>query len=111
MVKALQLLANLQFWLVDTDNRGVFVQTTVESSLVEEDKEQQYEDTELVLLRGNIVSQENLFDCEPTGILRCHSRLNVPNVSRLQDQIMSEAHYSWYSTTSRFYEWNFYILS
>ena len=40
MVKALQLLANLQIWLVGADNGGVFVQTTVESSLVEEVKKQ-----------------------------------------------------------------------
>jgi len=75
MVKALQQLDNLQIWLLDTNDGGVVVQTTVESSLVAEVKKKQYDDAELVSLKDNIVQQkQNLFDCGPTRVLIYNSR-------------------------------------
>ncbi|XP_070008319.1 uncharacterized protein [Nicotiana sylvestris] len=71
----------------------------VESSLVEEVKEKQYNDPLLVQLEEGIHKHKiTAFSLGiDDGTLRCQGRLYVPNIDSLRERILAEAH------TSRYY--------
>ncbi|XP_070010459.1 uncharacterized protein [Nicotiana sylvestris] len=98
LTKEIHQLACLGVRLVNSGNGGVVLQNTTKSSLIAEVKERQYEDPELVKLRERFPQQKKpLLELKGGGVLRYRARLCVPDVARLRDRIMSEAHYSWYS--------------
>ncbi|XP_070013203.1 uncharacterized protein [Nicotiana sylvestris] len=98
LTREIHQLASLGVQLVDSGNGGVVLQNTTKSSLIAEAKERQYEDPELVELRERVPQQKKpLLELKGVGVLRYRGRLCVPELVGLQDRIMSEAHYSWYS--------------
>jgi len=98
LIKELHQLANMRIRLLDSDDGGVTVQNTSESSLVAEVKARQYEDPILVRLRESIQQCKSMaFGIGKDGALRYQSRLCVPNVAGLREKIMNEIHQSRYS--------------
>ena len=98
LTKELHQLANMRIRLLDSDDGGVTVQNTSESSLVAEVKARQYEDPILVRLRESIQQCKSMaFGIGKDGALRYQSRLCVPNVAGLREKIMNEIHQSRYS--------------
>nr|XP_016485207.1 PREDICTED: uncharacterized protein LOC107805649 [Nicotiana tabacum] len=101
MIKYLHWLASLSVLLLDTGNGGVVVRNTVESLLVTELKERQFEDQTLVKIRESIPSQKKqVFRLSEDGVLRYKGQLCVPDVGELQEHIMAEIHRSLYSVHS-----------
>ncbi|XP_075084907.1 uncharacterized protein LOC142168143 [Nicotiana tabacum] len=83
--------------LLDSDDGGVTIQNTVESSLVAKVKAQQYEDPTLVRLRKGIQQHKiTTFKIGEDGELRYQGRLYRPNVAGLRKKIMIEIHQSRY---------------
>ena len=98
LIKELHQLANMRIRLLDSDDGGVTVQNTSESSLVAEVKARQYEDPILVRLRESIQQCKSMaFEIGRDGALRYQGRLCVPNVAGLREKIMIEIHQSRYS--------------
>ncbi|XP_070002525.1 uncharacterized protein [Nicotiana sylvestris] len=91
-------LACLGVRFVDSGNRGVVLQNTTKSSLIDKVKERQYEDSKLVELRELVPQKKKpLLELKGEGVLRYRGRLCVPDIAGLRDRIMSEARYSGYS--------------
>nr|XP_016469633.1 PREDICTED: uncharacterized protein LOC107791981 [Nicotiana tabacum]XP_016470271.1 PREDICTED: uncharacterized protein LOC107792561 [Nicotiana tabacum]XP_016499849.1 PREDICTED: uncharacterized protein LOC107818358 [Nicotiana tabacum] len=98
LTKELHQLANMRIRLLDSDDGGVTVQNTAESSLVAEVKARQYEDPTLVRLREGIQQCKiTAFKIGGDGTLRYQGRLCVPSVAGLREKIMIEIHQSRYS--------------
>ncbi|XP_070036897.1 uncharacterized protein [Nicotiana tomentosiformis] len=96
--RELHQLTCLGVQLVDSDDGGVVLQNTAKSSLIAEVKERQYEDPELVEVRERVPLQKKpMLELREYGVIRYRGFLCVPDVARLRDRIMSEAHYSWFS--------------
>ncbi|XP_070045798.1 uncharacterized protein [Nicotiana tomentosiformis] len=95
LTKELHQLANMRIRLLNSDDRGVDVQNTVESSLVAKVKAHQYE--YLTLLRLiEVIRQRKItaFEIERDGALRYQGRLCVTNVEGLREKNMNEIHQS-----------------
>ncbi|XP_070024868.1 uncharacterized protein [Nicotiana sylvestris] len=98
LTKELHQLANMRIKLLDSDDGGVTVHNTSESSLVAEVKARQYEDPALVRFRESIQqSKITAFEIGEDGALRYQGQLCVPNVAGLREKIMIEIHQSRYS--------------
>ncbi|XP_070056559.1 uncharacterized protein [Nicotiana tomentosiformis] len=98
LTKELHQLANMRIRLLDSNDGGVTVHNTSESSLVAEVKARQYEDSTLVQLREGIQQRKiTSFEIGGDGALRYQGRLCVPNVAGLREKIMIEIHQSRYS--------------
>lgn len=98
LIKEFHQLANMRIRLLDSDDGGVTVQNTSESSLVAEVKARQYEDPTLVRLREGIQQCKiTAFKIGGDGTLRYQGRLCVPSVAGLREKIMIEIHQSRYS--------------
>ncbi|XP_070019462.1 uncharacterized protein [Nicotiana sylvestris] len=87
-------LASLGVRLVDSNEGGVIVQNRVESSLVVEVKEKQFNDPLLAQLKEGVTAFSFGMD---DGTLRYQGHLCVPDVDGLRERIMAEAHTSKYS--------------
>ncbi|XP_070020209.1 uncharacterized protein [Nicotiana sylvestris] len=102
LTREIHQLACLVVRSVDSGNGGVVLQNTAKSSLIAEVKERQYEDQDLAKLREPVPQQKKpLLELKGDGVLRYRGCLCVPDVARLRDRIMLEAHYSWYSIHPR----------
>ena len=91
-------LARLGVRLVDSAEGNVWVQSSSESSLVSEVKEKQDKDSSLVKLKESVKDQKvEVLSQGADGVLRHQSRLCVPCVDDLRQQIMVEVHGARYS--------------
>ncbi|XP_059306339.1 uncharacterized protein LOC132057755 [Lycium ferocissimum] len=91
-------LANLGVRLIDSRDAGVTIQTTATSFLVAEVKRRQYEDPSLTHCKDTAPQKKKSpFEITGEGVLRYRARLCVPDVARLCQKIMVEAHCSRYS--------------
>ncbi|XP_070054285.1 uncharacterized protein [Nicotiana tomentosiformis] len=83
----------------DSSEGAVVVQNRVESSLVVEVKEKQYDDSLLVQLKEGIHKHKTMFlSLEmDDATLRYQGQLCVPNIDGLRERIMTEVHTSRYS--------------
>ncbi|XP_070057304.1 uncharacterized protein [Nicotiana tomentosiformis] len=99
LAKEVHRLASLAVLLAVTSEGGVIVQNRVESSLVVEVKENQYNDPLLVQLKARTHKHKTMaFSLGmDDGTLRYQGRLCVPNVDGLRERIMAKAHTSRYS--------------
>ncbi|XP_070023175.1 uncharacterized protein [Nicotiana sylvestris] len=98
LAKDIHRLASLGVHLVDSSEGGVIMQNRVESSLVVEVKEKQYNDPLLVQLKKGINKHKTMsFSlCLDDSTLRYKGQLCVPNVDGLRERILTEAHTSRY---------------
>ncbi|XP_070041319.1 uncharacterized protein [Nicotiana tomentosiformis] len=92
-------LSSLGVILADSSEGGVIVQNRVESSLVVEVKENQYNHPLLAQLKERIHKHKTMaFSLDMSdGTLRYQGRLSVPNVDDLRERIMTEDHTFRYS--------------
>ncbi|XP_070032422.1 uncharacterized protein [Nicotiana tomentosiformis] len=99
LAKEVHRLSSLVIRLADSSEGGVIVQNRVESSLVVEVKEKQYNDPLLVQLKEGIHKHNTmaLSLSMNDGTLRYQGRLCVPNVDGLRERTMTEVHTSRYS--------------
>ncbi|XP_070023267.1 uncharacterized protein [Nicotiana sylvestris] len=94
LAREVHQLASLGVCLADSNERGVVVQNRAESSLVEEVKEKQFNDSLLAQLKEGIHKHKTTtfsFGMND-GTLRYQDRLCIPNIDSLQERIMAEAH-------------------
>ncbi|XP_070002554.1 uncharacterized protein [Nicotiana sylvestris] len=99
LAKEVHQLASLGVRLADSNEGGVIVQNRVESSLVVEVKEKQFNDPLLAQLKEGIhkhmtIAFSLVMD---DGTLRYQGRLCVSDIDGLRERIMAEAHISRYS--------------
>ncbi|XP_060202510.1 uncharacterized protein LOC132630949 [Lycium barbarum] len=88
-------LANLGVRLIDSGDAGVTIQTIATSSLVAEVKRRQYADPSLTHYKDTTPQKKKSpFGITGEGVLRYRARLYVPDVARLRQKIMVEAHCS-----------------
>lgn len=94
IVKEVHRLASLEVRLMDSDQGSVVVQNRVDSSLVVEIKEKQYD--YLVKLKEEIHKNKTTTFAlgVNVGTVRYQGRLCVPNVDGLRERIMTKAHSS-----------------
>ncbi|XP_070017785.1 uncharacterized protein [Nicotiana sylvestris] len=99
LAREVHQLASLGVPLADSNEGGVIVQNRAGSSLVEEVKEKQFDDSLLAQLKEGIHKHKTTtfsFGMDD-GTLRYQGRLCVPNIDGLRGRIMTEAHTSRYS--------------
>ncbi|KAF3630204.1 hypothetical protein T459_31736 [Capsicum annuum] len=98
LVQEVHQLARLGVRLVDSSESGVYVQSSLESSLVSEVKEKQDKDPSLVKLKESVQNQKiEVFSQGGDGILLCQGRLCVPSVDDIRQRILAEVHGARYS--------------
>ena len=91
MNKDLCQLVNLGVHLLESQDEGVIVQNTTESSLVVEVKEKQYTNPIVLQLKANVLhGMTKAFELKKDGVLRCQNRMCVPNMDELRKRIMME---------------------
>ncbi|XP_070046224.1 uncharacterized protein [Nicotiana tomentosiformis] len=91
LTKELHQLDNMRIRLLNSNDGGVTIQYTTESSLVAEVKARQYEDPTSVRLREVIQQRKVIaFETVGDGALRYQGRLCVANVAGLREKIMIE---------------------
>ncbi|XP_070046669.1 uncharacterized protein [Nicotiana tomentosiformis] len=98
LAREVHQLASLGVRLANSNVGGVIVRNSVESSLVAEVKEKQYNDPVLVQLKEGIhkLKTTSFSLGMDDGTLRYQGRLCVPNVDGLRERIMAEAYTSRY---------------
>ena len=98
LVKDVHRLARLGVCLMSISDNGVTIQNRAESFLVVEVKEKLDSDPILLELKGAVHNQRvEVFSQEGDGVLRYQGRLCVPDVGKLRQHILAEAHNSRYS--------------
>ena len=98
LAKDVHWLARFGVQLVDSTKGGVIVHNGSKSSFVSDLKAKQCLDLTLVELKEAVLKKfVEAFSQGGDGVLRYQGCLCVPNVDDLREQILSEAHSSWYS--------------
>ncbi|KAH0652933.1 hypothetical protein KY289_030611 [Solanum tuberosum] len=98
LVRDMHRLARLGVHLVDSTKGGVTVHNGSESSFVMDVKVKQALDPILVELKESVLKKSvEAFSQGGDGVLRYQGRLCVPDVDGFREQILEEAHGSWYS--------------
>ncbi|WMV56466.1 hypothetical protein MTR67_049851 [Solanum verrucosum] len=99
LVKDVHRLAHLGVRIMSISDSGVTVRNWAESSFVVEVKEKQDSDLILLELKGAVYNQRvEVFSQGGYGVLCYQGRLCVPDVGKLRQHILAEAHNSRYST-------------
>ena len=98
LVKDIHRLSRLVVRSKDSLNGGFMVHRNSESSLVVKVKSKQHLDQPLMELKKLVLSKPNeSFSLGGDGVLRYQGRLCIPNIDRLRNRILEEAHGSRYS--------------
>ncbi|WMV41874.1 hypothetical protein MTR67_035259 [Solanum verrucosum] len=102
LVQNVHRLARLAVRLMDSTKGSVMVHNGSESSFVTDVKAMQCLDPTLVVLKEMILRKSiEAFSQGGDGVLRYQGCLCVSKVDDLREQILSEAHSSWYSIHPR----------
>ena len=93
LVRDVHRLARLDMRLEDSPNSGFMVHHNSESSLVVEMKSKQHLDKTFMKLKESVLGKLNeAFSLGKDGVLRYQGRLCIPNIDRLRNRILEEAH-------------------